>query len=55
MKEAFSPLKTKRQWTAALQNLAELAQSNASRERPGVRLSSAAFLYPVPDHVRAQT
>jgi hypothetical protein len=35
----------KRQRTAALQNLAEVLRSNKSRERPGVRQSSAAFQF----------
>ena len=35
--------KPKRQGTAALQNLAEGVARNASRQRHGVRLSSAAF------------
>jgi len=35
----------KRQRTAALQNLADVSQPNDSRERPGVRQSSAAFQF----------
>ena len=36
--------KSKRQRTAALQNLAEEVARNLSRQRLGVRLSSAAFV-----------
>jgi len=42
----FNELKSKRQRTAALQDLAEGIVRNPPRQRLGVRLSSAAFVAP---------